>query len=96
VILEAGVAAMVLALVGCALWLSRDRWQAVAYALLAGGGAGNLWDRLAGGAVTDFLNLGIGPVRTGIFNVADLAIVAGVVVLLVKSRAVPQAERAPP
>lgn len=56
---------------------------AVGAALVAGGGFGNLWDRLvAGGLVTDFMNLGLGRLRTGIFNVADLAIVAGVVLLL--------------
>jgi signal peptidase II len=49
--------------------------------VLAGGG-GNLIDRVAyGGVVVDFLNLGIGGLRTGIFNVADLQIVAGIVML---------------
>jgi signal peptidase II len=52
-------------------------------ALVAGGGFGNLRDRLAAnGIVTDFMNLGLGTLRTGIFNVADLAIVAGVVLLV--------------
>jgi signal peptidase II len=55
----------------------------VGAALVAGGGVGNLWDRLVyGGLVTDFMNLGLGALRTGIFNVADLAIVAGVVLLV--------------
>jgi signal peptidase II len=46
--------------------------------LLAGGGLGNWLDRLAhGGVVTDFVSVGIGPLRTGIFNVADVCIVAG-------------------
>jgi len=31
--------------------------------------------------VTDFLNLGIGPVRTGVFNVADAAIAVGALVV---------------
>lgn len=62
----------------------------VAAALVAGGGLGNFWDRVAaGGLVTDFMNLGLGWLRTGIFNVADLAIVAGVV-LLVWPRPVPE------
>jgi signal peptidase II len=53
-------------------------------ALVAGGGFGNLWDRLMdNGLVTDFMNLGLGALRTGIFNVADLAIVAGVSLLIV-------------
>lgn len=51
--------------------------------LVLGGGVSNLIDRLAyGGYVVDFLNLGIGSLRTGIFNVADIAISAGVVWLL--------------
>ena len=55
----------------------------VGASLVVGGGAGNLIDRVGcHGEVTDFLNVGIGPVRTGIFNVADLAIVGGVVCLL--------------
>jgi signal peptidase II len=56
-------------------------------ALVAGGGFGNLWDRLtAHGMVTDFMNLGLGTLRTGIFNVADLFIVAGVVLLVLPHR----------
>jgi signal peptidase II len=51
-----------------------------AIALVVGGGVSNLIDRLRyGGYVLDFLNVGIGPVRTGIFNVADMAIMLGVV-----------------
>jgi signal peptidase II len=52
--------------------------QFVALGLLLAGGVGNLIDRInQNGHVTDFLNVGIGPVRTGIFNVADMAIMAG-------------------
>ena len=47
-------------------------------ALLAGGGLGNWLDRLMhDGLVTDFVSIGVGPLRTGIFNVADVCIVAG-------------------
>ena len=54
----------------------------IGLSLLAGGGLGNLADRIANnGAVTDFVRLGIGPLRTGIFNMADVAIVAAVLVL---------------
>jgi signal peptidase II len=53
---------------------------AVAVALVVGGGVSNLIDRLVyGGYVVDFLNVGIGSLRTGIFNVADMAIMVGVV-----------------
>jgi signal peptidase II len=54
----------------------------IAPALVVGGGLGNIVDRAAGGGVIDFLNLGIGSLRTGIFNVADMAITLGVVLLL--------------
>jgi signal peptidase II len=50
--------------------------------LLAAGGASNWADRVVHGRVVDFLNVGIGSLRTGIFNVADIAIMAGVVMLL--------------
>ena len=49
-----------------------------AWALVLAGGIGNLIDRVGQqGLVTDFLNLGLGRFRTGIFNVADMAITAG-------------------
>ena len=50
-----------------------------AWALILAGGIGNLIDRVTqDGLVTDFMNVGIGPVfRSGIFNVADMAITTG-------------------
>ena len=56
--------------------------------LLFAGGFSNLVDRVVHGRVVDFLNVGIGPVRTGIFNVADMAIMLGVALLLGGSRVV--------
>jgi signal peptidase II len=53
-------------------------------ALLIGGGVSNLVDRISRGAVVDFLNLGIGSLRTGIFNVADMAIMSGIALLIVR------------
>jgi len=51
----------------------------VAIALIIGGGAGNLIDRFRlGGLVTDFIYLQAGPLHTGVFNVADMAITGGV------------------
>lgn len=56
---------------------------ALGLGLLAGGGLGNWIDRLLNaGAVTDFLRLEVGPLHTGIFNLADVAIVAGVAVIV--------------
>jgi signal peptidase II len=46
------------------------------------GGASNLLDRLAFGRVIDFINVGLGSVRTGIFNVADMAIMLGAAVVV--------------
>lgn len=58
--------------------------ELLALALVAGGGLGNWVDRLMhDGLVTDFVSLGVGPVRTGIFNLADLAVMLGVGLLLV-------------
>ena len=55
----------------------------VGLALIAGGGLGNWLDRvLQAGTVTDFVSLGFAALRTGIFNVADVAIMAGAVLLL--------------
>ena len=52
--------------------------------LIAGGSIGNQIDRLLnGGAVVDFMSVGIGQIRTGIFNLADIAILTGAFVLLV-------------
>lgn len=49
----------------------------LALSLICAGGVGNLIDRWTLGYSTDFLNVGIGPLRTGIFNMADVALTAG-------------------
>jgi signal peptidase II len=54
-----------------------------AFSLIFAGGIGNIIDRLLFDRhVTDFMNLGILSLRTGIFNFADVWITAGVVYLL--------------
>jgi signal peptidase II len=54
--------------------------ELVALCLVCGGGIGNLIDRVRfHGYVTDFLNMGLGSIRTGIFNVADVALMVGLV-----------------
>jgi signal peptidase II len=61
-----------------------DALSLIGGGLVIGGGFSNLLDRLfRGGAVVDFMNVGVGNLRTGIFNVADLAIVFGVGIMLV-------------
>lgn len=85
-IFQGGVALVVLGLIAGALfWRGIGRWQVTALALLAASGLGNLIDRvLYDGRVTDFLNVGLGSLRTGIFNVADVCGVVAVIVLLVE------------
>jgi signal peptidase II len=61
------------------------KWKTIAYTLFVAGGLGNLIDRIDRGTVTDFINLGVGSWRTGIFNFADMAIVAGVLILFADS-----------
>ena len=55
---------------------------AIGCTAIIGGSAGNLIDRLVYQSVTDFLNLGIGSLRTGIFNFADVSIMLGVLLVL--------------
>lgn len=64
--------------------------------LILGGGFSNLIDRvLFGGKVVDFMNIGIGNLRTGIFNFADIAIALGVLIFLFSSVRTRKAGRLP-
>lgn len=88
------VAAVGLALAGAFLWLlvakrlpARRRFAA---AVMVGGGLANLLDRIPDGAVTDFMVVGAGPLRTGVFNLADAAILAGALVWLWPTRKGPR------
>ncbi len=99
----AAVAVLVVGLVCAALFARRlSAARFVALALVAGGGISNLIDRLLNdGRVTDFLNVGIGTLRTGIFNLADMAILAGALLLVLNmrtgaSRLAPISPPAPP
>jgi signal peptidase II len=52
-------------------------------AMIFSGGIGNVIDRIVYDRhVTDFMNMGIGDIRTGIFNVADIFVTSGVIGLL--------------
>ena len=53
--------------------------QIVPFSMILGGGLSNLFDRIAFGKVVDFMNMGLGDLRTGIFNVADMVILAGII-----------------
>jgi signal peptidase II len=58
-------------------------FEIIVFSTIIGGGIGNLYDRVfRSGYVGDFMNIGIGPVRTGVFNLADVAIMFGLGMLL--------------
>jgi signal peptidase II len=71
-------------------WLRRvqTRLLALALGLIAGGAVGNAVDRLAYGAVFDFVQLHAGTRSWYVFNVADVAIVAGVIGLVLDALSV--------
>ena len=81
------VALSVLAAVALGVWMSRagSRLLAVALGLIVGGAIGNAIDRAAYGAVLDFVHLHAGEWSWYVFNIADAAIVAGVVGLILDS-----------
>ncbi len=59
------------------------RVQFYGFVFILGGGLGNFLDRLyRKGIVVDFLNIGLGNIRTAIFNVADMAITLGLAMLI--------------
>lgn len=72
---------------GILLWLKRlstDKlWEALALALVLGGALGNVWDRILLGHVVDFLDFYYGSWHWPAFNVADMAITAGAVILVI-------------
>ncbi len=59
-----------------------NKWLIIAFAFVIGGGIGNLIDRIAYGSVTDFFQIKIGILRTGIFNMADVSVTIGVLLIL--------------
>lgn len=75
-----------IALVGIGVLAARtrpdQRLQRVALALIAGGALGNLIDRVRDGAVTDFVRWRWNAQLWPIFNVADVALVVGVGLLV--------------
>ena len=59
-----------------------DRVRVAALALVGGGAAGNLIDRVSRGAVVDFMDVGVGSVCWPVFNVADVGVTVGALVLV--------------
>lgn len=76
------------AVAALSVWLVRTRkpLTATALGLLIGGALGNAWDRAVHGAVADFFHLHWGAFSPfGVFNIADVAITAGVGLLLLEA-----------
>lgn len=62
---------------------SLDNWSLFAFASIIGGGLANVYDRIVYGSVTDFFHMDLGGVfRTGIFNMADLSVTTGMIILV--------------
>lgn len=61
---------------------SMFRAQVIAFSFILAGGFSNVVDRILAGSVVDFMNIGIGSLRTGIFNVADMSIMLGLFIML--------------
>lgn len=80
-----GISAVAVIVLG--IWMCRvkTRVLALSLGLIIGGAIGNAIDRIAYGAVFDFVYFHIGAVSWYVFNIADAAIVAGVVGLLYDS-----------
>jgi signal peptidase II len=80
-IVFASVAMLVVASI---LWRASraDRLTAIGLALILGGAAGNLFDRIMWGQVTDFLEFYIGDLHWPTFNVADSCVVIGSALLV--------------
>ena len=59
------------------------KYKLLGIILIIGGGFGNLYDRLAHGSVTDFMHIDFIIFQTGVFNVADMSIMAGMFIILI-------------
>lgn len=63
-----------------------DRMSLIAFCCIVGGGIANVFDRIVLGSVTDFFYIDLGGMfRTGIFNIADVSVTTGMIMLLVAS-----------
>ena len=85
-----GVTLVITAALAAWMWRAPDRVTGLGLGLIVGGALGNAWDRYAYGAVADFFHFYVDTERWGrlswyIFNIADVAIVAGVGLLLYQS-----------
>ncbi len=66
-----------LALIYLLMKKSLSNLTSLGICFVLGGGLGNIYDRLIYGSVTDFLHINFVIFQTGIFNMADVSIIAG-------------------
>ena len=63
-----------------------DKFSVIGFSLIIAGGTANIFDRIVYGSVTDFLYLNFGSIfKTGIFNIADLSVTTGMILILISS-----------
>jgi signal peptidase II len=81
-----GFSIIALVIVSAMLWKNSHTMTStgIGLALILGGAAGNLWDRLVSHQVVDFLLFYVGPHQWPAFNVADSAIVMGAGLLVIE------------
>lgn len=82
---------LVLSLLACGVMIyyfykmpASERWGRLALTLILGGAVGNLIDRIRYSEVTDFIDVGFGAYRWPVFNVADIAVTVGVILLFIR------------
>ena len=63
-----------------------DKISLIGFCFIIGGGIANIYDRILYGSVTDFLFIDLGGIfKTGIFNIADLSVTTGMILILLMS-----------
>lgn len=96
----AAPALIAVAVLGAALVIFKkqlpiNRWVITGMGLVLGGGSGNLVDRVLrdhGGAVIDFIDIGMLPLinrEWPVFNIADIAVVVGAIIIAIFGTAAP-------
>ena len=80
----------VIVLICIMIYVYRDKQigkiSLIGFCLIIGGGIANIYDRILYGSVTDFLFIDLGGIfKTGIFNIADLSVTTGMILILLMS-----------
>jgi len=84
------IAFLISAYLAMQLWRATNKRDAIWAGLIIGGALGNAIDRLMDGVVTDFLDVHVSGFHWPTFNLADVAIVLGFTIVLLKSLRLPK------